>query len=147
MKTLKDVLQDYIAHNDFIEDGLYHDYINLSSFALFLKPNIEKQLQKTISLASIKMALSRISEEIQTQKEPRVIKQKNFFIKKHLHIFTIPRNRETTLQIEKIFESEIDVSKHYLSVVTGNSEINLYCSELIVEQVQSFLPQDITISI
>jgi hypothetical protein len=93
------------------------------------------------------MTLSRLSQEIQTQKEPRVIQQKNFFIKKHLHIFTLPRNRETTLQIEKIFESDIDVSKHYLSVVTGNSEINLYCSEEIVAQILEFLPQEVSISL
>lgn len=50
-------MKEIIQNNDFVEDGLYNNYLNLTSFWEYIKPIIEQKIQKEISVSSIKMTL------------------------------------------------------------------------------------------
>jgi hypothetical protein len=55
MISIQDALTQIIADSPFWEDGLYHGYINFSSFASYIQPRVEQITQKNVTLSSIKM--------------------------------------------------------------------------------------------
>lgn len=40
--SIKQTLERLIRDNDFLEDGLYHGYVNLTSLATYLVPLVQK---------------------------------------------------------------------------------------------------------
>lgn len=131
MITVKQIIEEIIQNNDFVEDGLYNNYLNLTSFWEYIKPIIENKLQKEVSVSSIKMTLSRISKDLQKQKELKIIKKSNFFIKKWISILTVSKTPQNLWKIESIYEKNIDFVDNYFSVVNWSKEINIIYSETI----------------
>lgn len=131
MITVKEIIEEIIQSNDFVEDGLYNNYLNLTSFWEYIKPIIEQKIQKEISVSSIKMTLSRISKDLQKHKEIKVIKKSNFFIKKWICILTVSKTQENLWKIENIYKENIDFVDNYFSVVNWSKEINIIYSESI----------------
>lgn len=131
MITVKQIIEEIIQNNDFVEDGLYNNYLNLTSFWEYIKPILENKLQKEVSVSSIKMTLSRISKDLQKQKEIKIIKKSNFFIKKWISILTVSKNQQNLWNIEKIYRENIDFVDNYFSVVNWSKEINIIYSDTI----------------
>ena len=46
MITLRDALEEIVSSNAFLEDAIYNSYLNISSFAEYIKPQIEKLTKK-----------------------------------------------------------------------------------------------------
>lgn len=131
MITVKQIIEEIIQNNDFVEDWLYNNYLNLTSFWEYIKPILENKLQKEVSVSSIKMTLSRISKDLQKQKEIKIIKKSNFFIKKWISILTVSKNQQNLWNIEKIYRENIDFVDNYFSVVNWSKEINIIYSDTI----------------
>jgi len=110
MITVKQIIEEIIQNNDFVEDGLYNNYLNLTSFWEYIKPILENKLQKEVSVSSIKS---------------------NFFIKKWISILTVSKNQQNLWNIEKIYRENIDFVDNYFSVVNWSKEINIIYSETI----------------
>lgn len=140
MITVKQIIEEIIQNNDFVEDGLYNNYLNLTSFWEYIKPIIENKLQKEVSVSSIKMTLSRISKDLQKQKEIKVIKKSNFFIKKGISILTVSKTKQNLWNIEKIYRENIDFVDNYFSVVNWSKEINIIYSENIENIIWEIFP-------
>lgn len=70
-KSIKKTLEKIIRENDFLEDGLYHGYVNLTSLSLYLLPTVQKLSGKKTTTGSLTMTLSRIAQEIQ-KTTPRI---------------------------------------------------------------------------
>ncbi len=70
-KSIKQTLEKIIRDNDFLEDGLYHGYVNLTSLSSYLLPIIQKMSGKKTTVGSVTMTLSRIAADIQ-KTTPRV---------------------------------------------------------------------------
>lgn len=64
-RSIKQTLEKIIRDNDFLEDGLYHGYVNLTSLASYLLPTIQQMSGKKTTVGSVTMTLSRIAAEIQ----------------------------------------------------------------------------------
>lgn len=140
MITVKQIIEEIIQNNDFVEDGLYNNYLNLTSFWEYIKPIIENKLQKEVSVSSIKMTLSRISKDLQKQKEIKVIKKSIFFIKKWISILTVSKTKQNLWNIEKIYRENIDFVDNYFSVVNWSKEINIIYSENIENIIWEIFP-------
>ena len=70
MKKISTVISELIRQSPFLEDGLYKGYINLTAFAENIRPFIEKETQKEVSIHAIKMALSRFEVPTAFIKKP-----------------------------------------------------------------------------
>ncbi len=71
-KSIKKTLEKIIQDNDFLEDGLYNGYINITALAIYLLPTISKLCGKESTVGSISMTLSRIVSTIQRSKKIRL---------------------------------------------------------------------------
>ncbi len=70
--SIKKTLEKIIRDNDFLEDGLYHGYVNLTALSEYLLPTIQKLSGKHTTIGSVTMTLSRIAHTIQKTKTPRI---------------------------------------------------------------------------
>ena len=59
MKKISSILESLILTQPFLEDALLYGYLNLTAFAEYVQPHIQKELEKNVSTHAIKMALSR----------------------------------------------------------------------------------------
>lgn len=64
-KSIKQTIEKIIRDNDFLEDGLYHGYVNLTSLSSYLLATIQKMSGKKTTVGSVTMTLSRIAQDIQ----------------------------------------------------------------------------------
>lgn len=62
MKKISDILGQVIGDQPFLEEALYHGFLNLTAFAEYIRPYVEETSQKTVSVHAIKMALSRLEK-------------------------------------------------------------------------------------
>lgn len=67
MITVPQVVEEKIKASPYLLEAIGSDLINLSQLARILKPEIDKELYKNVSIASIVMALKRQSKHIKTQ--------------------------------------------------------------------------------
>lgn len=70
--SIKQTLGKIIRENDFLEDGLYNGYVNLTSLSAYLLPTIQKMSGKSTTVGSVTMTLSRIAQDIQKTKIVRL---------------------------------------------------------------------------
>ena len=59
MITISQIVYSIIENKPFLEEGLKKGIINLSALARFIKPDIEKKLQKKVKTGAIIVALDR----------------------------------------------------------------------------------------
>lgn len=131
MKSIKTCIEEIVIENSFLEDALYYNYLNLSSFAEYIKPKLEKDLQKEVTVWAIKIALSRIAKEKQKSIENLVFKPNNFYVKKWIEIINIWYNSDIIEKITQILNKKVDKKEYYFSIIQWNSEINIiFCEEI-----------------
>jgi len=70
MKTVADVLEQIIMESPFLEEGLAEGIINLSALARKVRPQIERELMKSLSDAAVVMALKRMRPAIVSRVSP-----------------------------------------------------------------------------
>lgn len=131
MKSIRQYIEEIVIENSFLEDALYYNYLNLSSFSEYIKPQLEKEMQKEITIWAIKIALSRIAKEKQKSSENIIFKPSNFYVKKWIEIINIPYNSNIIEKITQILNKKVDKKEYYFSIIQWNSEINIiFCEEI-----------------
>ena len=122
MISISQALEEIIADSPYIEDGMYHWYINFSSFASYIQPRIEQITKKKVTLSSIKMWLSKYSHEKQKAISYKTFNIEDFYIKKHIKIIYMDKTDETLQLIQKLYWSNFS-KDDYLAIISGWREI------------------------
>ena len=122
MISINQALEEIIADSPFIEDGMYHGYINFSSFASYIQPRIEQITKKKVTLSSIKMWLTKYSHERQKAISYKKFNIEDFYIKKHIKIIYMNKTDETLQLIQKLYWSNFS-KDDYLAIISGWREI------------------------
>jgi hypothetical protein len=50
MISIKECVDVIVSDNLFLEDSLYNEYLNLSSFALYILPRVEQMTKKEVTI-------------------------------------------------------------------------------------------------
>ena len=105
MITVPQVVSDIVNKSPYLNDGLSRELINISSLAREIRPEVETNLMKRVSHASVVMALKRHA----THKPDYQGKQpKDFFsdlsIKSDLSGFTVQNTKRVSEQISTLQE-------------------------------------------
>jgi hypothetical protein len=117
MISISKALEHIISESPFLEDALYHEYLNLSSFASYIKPRIEQITKKQVTLGSIKMSLSRYSIKQQKNITFKRFAIEDFFIKKNIHTLYMDKN-PTNLQLIAELHLEQANTTHYMAHIS-----------------------------
>ena len=142
-KNLKYYVDTFIQKNQFIEDGLYNQYINITSLALMLQPYFSKKLGENISFDSVKMALFRAGKNITTPKHKNLFSSQEIYIKKWINVTSIKSTEQS--YTEKLFTIKKE-SGNYLSKIYGDIEVAVVYDDFYKEKVEETFWEDEQVS-
>lgn len=128
-KSMKNILEQLIRENDFLEDGLYHGYINLTSLATYLLPKIEQISGKSSTVPSITMTLSRIAKEIQGSNYVR-IRPEEMRIRTGISYRSFKKGDGLAKRLYQVYnEAHSSTSPdHFFTLVEGTEEFSVVFS-------------------
>lgn len=129
MISIKKCIESIISDNLFLEDALYNDYLNLSSFALYIYPRIKQMTKKEVTIWSIKIALSRISKEQKKIIQYNRIYPNNIFVKKNISLISLNNSKDSHNIIKDIQSLNIWEDKNYFWVIQWITEIDIIYSQ------------------
>jgi hypothetical protein len=92
MRKISDILSQLIENQPFLEEALYHWFLNLTAFAEYVRPYVEKETQKEISIHAIKMAISRLHKSSEVPQKSLRIMPEQMSSRSWLSIMTLVRS-------------------------------------------------------
>jgi len=139
MISIKKCIEEVVYNNLFLEDALYNDYLNLSSFALYILPRVEQMSKKNVTIWSIKIALSRIAKEKQKTIKFYNIKNDNIFVKKNISAVTLNNTNYNTLLIREIQSLDLWSNKDYFWIIRWVSETDIIYSQNLKSWIENII--------
>jgi aspartokinase len=146
-----------MAEYSFLQAAMNKDIISFTKLAKYLRPDIEKELQKKVKPSAIIMALRRYSESVEKkEKELEPFFFKNIILKTDV-CYVVTDSSPDTLDTLQNMYNEIDF-KHgdIFNIIQGNYEISVitnkkYQEKLIEliskEKIKSLIDDHISISL
>ncbi len=137
MNKLSIALDEIIEANSFLQFGLYHQLLNLTHLAVFLKPLIETRTKKDlVSASALTMALSRLQKEKSKQLPPI----NDFAIENitaHSRLVTITYSREQKFleHLGSLYHL-IQKNNGYISLNQGTNEVTIITDETSARQIR-----------
>ena len=128
MISIKQCIEEIVSDNLFLEDSLYNDYLNLSSFALYILPRVKQMTKKDVTIWSIKIALSRIAKEKQKTIKYKKINIDSFFIKKNINLLSLNNSKSSNELVSKLHSLNTWEDKNYFWVIQWITEIDIIYS-------------------
>jgi hypothetical protein len=127
MVTISHLVKNIIEKKPFISESLSQGLINYAALAELIKPEIEKELRKTVKNSAVMMALRRYSESSKKKlfKEVKFGKETEIIMRSDLMDLTVYKSHDSGELIKKLYNL-IDVRKgDFLSLILGNNEISI----------------------
>ena len=139
MISIKECVDVIVSDNLFLEDSLYNEYLNLSSFALYILPRVEQMTKKEVTIWSIKIALSRISKEKQKSIPYKRICSDNIFVKKNISLISLNNTVNSNKLISKLHSINLWEDKNYFWVIQWVNEIDIIYSKNLKSWIEDIL--------
>lgn len=152
MTTIKKTLERIIRDNDFLEDGLYHGYINLTSLAAYLLPLIQSFTKKNTTIPSLTMTLSRIASDLQKSLPRPRIRPEDIRVRSGISYVTFPKVKGLTSMLNDIatkLKATEKTGSQLFSQLEGSREITvLYTSffTAVMSEISEEYPPKVHIS-
>ena len=140
MISINKALEEIINDSPFLEDGIFNNYINFSSFAEYIKPRVEQITKKKVTISSIKMWLTKYSKNIVKSIKYQNFSTGDFYVKKEIEIIYMDKNSETTNLIKNIHNNNFNTD-NYLSIISWWKEISIIYDLKIAEQIKNHIPE------
>ncbi len=143
MFSITDYVRQILHTKPTLTEMLCKNYLNLSSLAQDLIPEIQKQSYKPVSKNAVVMALSRIQKELKSP-EQLEFKVNDIQVKYPLSEINYPIPLQyCTEEINSIYKKIQNSENHYLNIVSGNSEttifVNTKLKNIIFEAFDGFV--------
>jgi aspartokinase len=143
MRSVAQAVETIIEQKPFIQEALSKGIVNNAALAEEIKPQIEKELKKTIKFSAVNMAIRRLAEKL---KETFVVKAKfnqesDLTVKSNLIEIVIYKTPEIQEQIKKIYDI-VDFKKgDFLTVTQGLYEIMVIVNHKHEEKIKALFSQ------
>lgn len=128
MIPIKKCIEEIVLENPFLEDALYNNYLNLSSFALYIKPRVKQMCKKEVSIWSIKVILSRIAQKYQKESSYNIIKTDRVFVRKNMNLLSVDNSSKSEKFLRKISSKITFSEKDYFGIIKWISETDIIFS-------------------
>jgi|GEM_PF-1244900 len=141
--SIKKTLENIIRDNDFLEDGLYNGYINLTALSTYLLPNVQKISGKETTVGSITMTLSRIAETLQKTKHIR-LRPEDMRIRGGITYVTFQKTPGLSLALHDIstkLSSSTGSGSQLFSELEGSREITVLYTNFFSKPMASIQEQ------
>lgn len=140
MLSIPEAVQETIEKDGFLHFGLANGVLSLSKTARFIKPLIEIRTKKSVSIAAVTMALSRLKTlKKRTNVQLKRVKLDSINIAKNLAEITYERTAENISALEKV-EKEVRKNNGYIVITFGTSELTVIVEEKFLSDIKHGMP-------
>lgn len=139
MISIKECVYKIVIESQFLEDSLYNDYLNLSSFALYIRPRIIQMTKKDVTIWSIKIALSRMAKQKQKSIQYKKFSTDNIFVRNNITIITLTNTLDSDILIKKIQALKIHSDKNYFGIIQWINETDIIFSKSMRDWIHNIV--------
>lgn len=141
MITVPEATKQIIERSRYLVEAMSKDLINYSSLARYIKPELEKTLMKTVSEASIIMAIKRIAEELKPKFAPLTIFQgiPEMIVRSNLVEFTLKNEQSLRIKYKDLSQFYSDEQKYFFTLTEGVFETTIIVSNDLKDNIRSIL--------
>ncbi len=141
MQKISDIIHDIVMRQPFLEEALHHGYLNLTGFAEYIRPHIEKVTQKTTSVHAIKMALSRMDRPESLSKYLPSFHASRLSTVTNLSLVSVVRSSIMMKKIHDLFSKKLEGSG-YCAIIEGSSEIDIIFDASFQDRISETISED-----
>lgn len=139
MITVSQTVEDILLHDDLALATAQKGWLNLSSYARAIKPQIQKSLLKEVQEGSIITALSRLVADLQFSEPAPAAVIQSLAVHANLEGMTYERTADTSVAIRDTY-SQVNVdNKSYLTVTQGINEITIVAEAQVAQAFRQSL--------
>ncbi len=144
MIRISEIVANVVRGQPFLEEALRFRFLNLTGFAEYVRPYVEKEARKPVSVHAIKMALSRLEiPDSITERVPNFQPGRMGTIR-DLSIMSVVRSKQSIGKIQSLFSHKIG-GNQYCAIIEGSSEIDVVYDESFRETVLRNVPEEFRI--
>ena len=139
MIKIQDVVKDVILGEPEAYLSLTEGYMNMSSYAYRIKPSVEAQTKKEVTIASLVVTLSRLKKEFKKEK-PLIqdITITNITTKLPLSEIVYENTDASIKKLESLYKN-ISVSREdFFTSTIGTTELTIVCSSKAAESITKY---------
>lgn len=133
MITVAQLVQDALLHDDVALAAAKEGWLNLSSYARTLQPDIQERLLKEVQEGTIITALSRAVADLDNSKQPTRNVIQSLAIHSNLEGMTFERTDEVTERIQSIYSTVHMTNKSYLTITQGINEVTIIAETQVAQ--------------
>lgn len=147
MITVPEAADTIIKRSRYLSEAISKDFINNSSLARYIKPEIEGMLTKEVSISSIIMAITRLQKNIKPQsKYKNIFKNKpTIIIRSNLFEINFTNSKTLEAKYSQILSLN-EEQKFFLTFSKGISESTIIASNEISNQIKTITKSEKMIS-
>ena len=144
MITVPEETKRIIERSRYLVEAMSKDLINYSSLARYIKPEIEKSLMKSVSEASIIMAIKRIAEDLKPKFVPLTIftGTPDMIVRSNLVEFTVKNEQSLRKKYKELSELYSDEKKYFFTLTEGVFETTIIVSQDVRDNIKSILKNE-----
>jgi aspartokinase len=116
--------------------ALTHGYMNMSSYAHQIKPQVEQLTKKKVTTTSLVVSLSRLRTEL--KKAPPLIRDvviKNITTKLPLSEIVYENTDKLTKELESLRKEVLITSEDFFTTTIGTIDVDIMCSENLESRI------------
>lgn len=143
MVTVAHVVKKIIRDKPFIEEAIFLNIINYGGLADLIIPEIEEELGKKATHASVMMAIRRYAEQLDKKEFSRNILEyiNDINVRSNLFEVTIYKTGESKNILQKIQNLPDSRKGDFLSIITGMHEISIVSNEQLEKEIMRIIPK------
>lgn len=148
MVTVSHLVKKYVDESPFISEAMTRGILSNPGLAEELKPKLEKDLNKKISLPAIIMALRRHADEMQTI--PGLSTKKKISheisLRTGISVIAVKKNFDIFKNLDKMYKIVDIGSGDTLNISHGNNEVSIIISDKYSNEVLALLKKENIVS-
>ncbi len=126
MRKISEVITEVIMRQSFLEEALRYGFLNLTSFSEYIRPYVETETQKTVSVHAIKMTLSRIQKKnLQEIGHRNSVKFQKISTCADLSLMTFARTPSNILMITSLMNERKEKASRFFTIIEWMHEIDM----------------------
>lgn len=147
MLTTAMVLENIIRNSPYISDALENNLINYCALARRLKPKVEKELLKKVTIGALIMALKRISKKIKPKLSFKKVTEEipDLIVKSNLTEFTFSNSLNMIKNYQKLLSNLTDKNQFFLTFTQGIFETTVITGQELKEEIKVLFKNEVII--
>jgi hypothetical protein len=138
MVTVQNLVEKIIEQKPFLQEALSKGIVNNAALAEELRPQIEKELKKTVKFSAVNMAIRRLAEKLE---KSFVVKTKfdedtNVIVQSDLIEIVVYKTEEVQKQIKQLYDL-VDFRKgDFLTITQGLHEVMIITNKKYEKKIK-----------